>query len=64
MSNNGKKLFVYGVDKNLPKENIQEKFKKFGAVKNVQNAGKGCTFVSFESLIFVELLKIGMSLPI
>ena len=48
MSNDGTQLFVYGVDKNLTKESIQEEFKKFGAVKDVQNAGKGYAFVSFE----------------
>ena len=48
LSNDGTKLFVYGVDKNLPKENNQKEFKKFGAVKDVQNDGKGFAFVSFE----------------
>ena len=48
MAEKGGKLFVYGVVKDLPSGDIRAEFEKFGAVKDVQNSGKGFAFVSFE----------------
>ena len=48
MSNSDAKLFVYGVEENLPNRDIKEEFNKFGTVTDVQNAGKGFAFVKFE----------------
>lgn len=43
------KLFVYGIDQNTPKEDLQAEFEKFGCVTDTYNTGKGYAFVTFEN---------------
>lgn len=43
------KLFVYGIDQNAAKEDIQDEFAKFGNVTDVYNTGKGYAFVTYDS---------------
>jgi len=48
MAEQGCKLFVYGVDENLPNGELQSEFEKCGRVVDVYNTGKGFAFVTFD----------------
>merc|ERR1712008_417426 len=48
MAEEGCKLFIYGVDENLPNGELQGEFEKFGRVVDVYNTGKGFAFVTFD----------------
>jgi len=37
----GTKLFVYGISASCPRDVMEDKFEKFGPVKEVFNSGKG-----------------------
>ena len=40
-SEEGCKLFVYGVATQTPKEDLQTEFERFGSVTDAYNSGKG-----------------------
>lgn len=42
------KLFVYGVNRSCPKDILEEKFSKFGAVSDVYITEKGYAFVTMD----------------
>ena len=44
----GVKLFVYGVNRSCPKDLLEEKFTKFGAVSDVYITEKGYAFVTMD----------------
>ena len=49
MADGCSRLFVYGVEKDLPEKSIKPVAEKFGAVKDVKNSHKGFGFISFEA---------------
>ena len=44
----GTKLFVYGVNRSCPKDLLEEKFSKHGAVSDVYITEKGYAFVTMD----------------
>ena len=45
----GCKLFVYGIQENISNSELQGEFGKFGNVTDTYNTGKGYAFVTFDS---------------
>jgi len=43
------KIFIYGVDQNMPDADLQGEFSKFGQVTDVYNSTKGYAFVTFSN---------------
>ena len=41
-----KKLFVYGVDANCPREVLEKEFGRCGRVTDIYNTGKGYAFIT------------------
>jgi len=49
MSEEGCRLFVYGIGENTSREEIEQEFGKFGSVTDTYNTGKGYAFVTYGS---------------
>ena len=48
-SQDGCRLFVYGVAEGTPNLELQAEFERFGLVTDTYNTGKGYAFVTFEN---------------
>jgi len=44
----GTKIFVYGVSADIPRDLLEDKFEKFGRVKEIFNSGKGYAFITMD----------------
>merc|ERR1712168_1495992 len=48
MTEQGCKLFIYGIDQGMQNSKLKAEFDKFGNVVDVHNTGKGFAFVTFD----------------
>lgn len=44
----GTKIFCYGVSADIPRDLLEDKFEKFGRVKEIFNSGKGYAFITMD----------------
>ena len=49
MSEEGTKLFVYGVSDSCPRDLLESEFGRSGKVTDIFNTGKGYAFITMES---------------